>query len=34
MTVLCKLYRLAGSIWADTSEKVDLQAYNDFLLVV
>lgn len=34
MTVLCRLCRLAGNIWADTSEKVDLQVYSDFLLIV
>lgn len=33
MIVLCRLYSLAHKIWADTSEKVNLQAYNDFLLI-
>lgn len=32
MIVLCRLYSLAGKIWA--AKKVNLQAYNDFLLIV
>lgn len=34
MIVLCRCYSLAGKIWVDTSEKVNFQAYNDFLLIV
>lgn len=34
MIVLCRLYSMAGKIWTDISEKVNLQAYNNFLLIV